>query len=240
MAHNDTPSGAEQPPQGDPAGMPPADSGAGRRKDGSSPTPPWQPPQPPLHEDLAAAGAPAQPPYGAGIPPHGGAAPGHSPAGYGSEPAPAVDPFALEAEATERRNTKRKRRRTVVITLGVTALLAGTITAVVASQNDDDDYAQVCTDESTQQRVEDSKCEDSGASSTAGRSHTHYGWYFFPRGSSIPAIGSSVKNYSGGTSTLPKGSTAAKGFSSKGGSFTKSTTSRGGFGKSSGGRSTGG
>jgi len=151
-----------------------------------------------------------------------------------------VDPFALEAEATERRNTKRKRRRAVVISLGVTALLAGTITAVVASQNDDEDYAQVCTDESTQQRVEDEKCEDSGASSTAGRSHTHYGWYFFPRGSSIPAVGSSVKSYSGGTSTLPKGSSAAKGFSSKGGSFTKSTTSRGGFGKSSGGKSYGG
>jgi len=217
--------------------MPPADSGAGRRKDGASPTPPWQPPQPPLQEHLAASGAPAPglPPYGAGAEAHG-----TPQGGYGGSPAPTVDPFALEAEATERRNTKRKRRRTVVISLGVTALLAGTITAVVASQNDDEDYAQVCTDESTQQRVDDEKCEDSGASSTAGRSNSHYGWYFFPRGSRIPAIGSSVKSYSGGTSTLPKGSTAAKGFSSSGGSFSKSTTTRGGFGKSSGGKSYGG
>ncbi|MFJ3956080.1 Tat pathway signal protein [Arthrobacter sp. NPDC090010] len=219
MSQQDDASASRPSTGGDPGQVP--ESGSGRRAEGSSAVPPWQPTAPALDPTLVDQGAQAV-------------------AGNADPQAPHVDPFAQEEAAQQVQHKKRTRRRTLVISLGVTALLAGTITAVVSSQNDDEDYAQVCTDESTQQRVDDANCDDSGASSAAGRGHAHYGWYFFPRGSVIPAVGSSVKSYSGGTSTLPKGSTAAKGFSSKGGSFTKSTTTRGGFGKSSGGKSYGG
>lgn len=213
-----------QPPGNDGGERTPGD-GAGRRAEGVAPAPPWQPPAPPLDPALVSQGAEAVA--------TGGAFPSGR-EGFQDE----LDRTRNADLAEEAAEKKRRTRRTTVITLGVTALLAGTITAVVASQNDDSDYAEVCTDQSTQVRVDDSYCD---ADSSAGRSSHVYGWYFFSRGSSIPPVGSSVRSYSGGTSTLPSGKTAAKGFSSSGGSFSKGTTSRGGFGSSSrGGKSSGG
>ncbi|MGZ8975799.1 hypothetical protein, partial [Methylomagnum sp.] len=98
-----------------------------------------------------------------------------------------MDPFGRErarklASAPDRK--KRNQRRTVVVALGVTALLAGTITAIVASSNDDDaEYAQVCFNDDTGERVDDSQC---GNASTAGRSSGAYAWYFYSRGASVP------------------------------------------------------
>lgn len=93
----------------------------------------------------------------------------------------------------------------------------------------DADYAQVCQDKTNQQRVDDSKCSDQG------RASGHYGWYFLPMGSagstasrSLPAVGDKV---SGGTESIPSGSTAKSGVPSKG----SSSVSRGGFGTSVGG-----
>ena len=148
-------------------------------------------------------------------------------------PTPMVDPFARDRErqmheAAARK--KRSQRRTVVVGLGVTALLAGTITAVVASNQDDPEYAQVCFNDETGERVDDTQCN-----SSAGRGGGLYAWYFYSRGASVPGIGQNRSTYPGYTSTIPSGAKASTGYSTKGG-----TVSRGGFGSSSKGGSTGG
>lgn len=193
--------------------------------------PPWQVPKPELHPELftpvegspeghqqgtkqnkkRTAGAqetPATPPPG--------------------EPLPIVDPFAKERErdaAAAAKKKKRSQRRTVVVGLGVTALLAGTITAIVASNEQEADYAQVCFNEETGERVDDNQCDNS---SSAGRSSAIYAWYFYSRGASVPAVGQNRSAYPSYTKTVPTGAKAATGYSTKGG-----TVSRGGFGSSS-------
>lgn len=189
-------------PQGNPEEGSPngADSAAGNS--GPKP-PPWQVPKPELRPELL------------------------------NEPVTPVDPFAREREkqlndAAARK--KRSQRRTVVLGLGVTALLAGTITAVVASNEDDPEYAQVCFNDETGERVEDRNCD-----SSAGRSSGIYAWYFFSRGAYVPSIGqnrSTAPNY---TRTIPSGAKASTGYTSKGG-----TVSRGGFGSSAKSGSSGG
>ncbi|XAS66515.1 Tat pathway signal protein [Micrococcaceae bacterium Sec5.7] len=170
---------------------------------GSGQIPPWQVPQPELRPDLL------------------------------GQPIPVLDPFARDRErevhsAAVRK--KRSQRRTVVVGLGVTALLAGTITAVVASNQDEADYAQVCFNDETGERVDDTQCN-----SSAGRSGALYAWYFYARGASVPGVGQNRSSYPAATKTVPSGAKTATGYSTKGG-----TVSRGGFGSSSKGGSTGG
>ena len=157
--------------------------------------PPWQVPKPELRPDLL------------------------------NEPVTPVDPFARDRErqlneAAARK--KRSQRRTVVVGLGVTALLAGTITAVVASNQDDPEYAQVCFNDETGERVEDANCN-----SAAGRGGGLYAWYFFARGATVPAIGQNRSTAPDYTRTVPSGAKASTGYSTQGG-----TVSRGGFGTS--------
>lgn len=181
--------------------------------------PPWQVPQPELRPELLNP-APAGPGPEAGSP---------------SRPAPGgiFDPFERERElAGAAARKKRSQRRTAVVGLGVTALLAGTITAIVASNEEEPDYAQVCFNDETGERVEDTNC---GNSSSAGRSSAIYAWYFYSRGASVPALGQNRSSYPSYTRTMPPGAKASTGYSTKGG-----TVSRGGFGGSSKGASTGG
>lgn len=187
-------------PDKDPA----KDQANGPDKDQGAPKPPpWQVPKPELRPELL------------------------------NEPIPTVDPFAKDRErqahdAAARK--KRSQRRTVVVGLGVTALLAGTITAIVASNEDEPEYAQVCFNDETGERVEDTQCN-----SSAGRSGALYAWYFYSRGASVPGVGQNRSSYPSYTSTIPSGAKASTGYSTKGG-----TVSRGGFGSSSKGGSTGG
>lgn len=192
--------------QGEPEDGPPngANSAGDSSGQGSSvKPPPWQVPKPELRPELL------------------------------NEPVTPVDPFAREREKQLNDGAARKKRsqrRAVVVGLGVTALLAGTITAVVASNEDDPEYAQVCFNDETGERVEDRNCD-----SSAGRSGGIYAWYFYSRGASVPSIGqnrSTAPNY---TRTIPSGAKAASGYSSKGG-----TVSRGGFGTSAKSGSSGG
>ena len=181
--------------------------------------PPWQIPQPELRPELQ--NQPGQP----------------APPGLPADPtAPAVvDPFALERErglAAAAARKKRSQRRTVVVGLGVTALLAGTITAMVASNEDEADYAQVCFNDDTGERVDDAQCNNS---STDGRSSGIYAWYFYSRGASVPGLGQNRSGYPSYSRTVPTGAKASTGYSAKGG-----TVSRGGFGGSAKGGSTGG
>jgi hypothetical protein len=171
-------------------------------KDAPKP-PPWQVPKPELRPELL------------------------------NQPTPSVDPFAKDRERQAHEmatRKKRSQRRTVVVGLGVTALLAGTITAIVASNEDEPEYAQVCFNDETGERVEDTQCN-----SSAGRSGALYAWYFYSRGASVPAVGQNRSTAPNFSRSVPSGAKASTGYSTKGG-----TVSRGGFGSSSKGGSTGG
>jgi len=219
----------------------------GRSGDDASPgpakPPPWQVPKPELHPGLLTQGTPGQGTPGQGTPRQGGPGqPGKGKPGKATpreenqnqpgfpQPAPVFDPFARDRERDAAARKKRSQRRTVVVGLGVTALLAGTITAIVASNEQDPDYAQVCFNEQTGERVEDTQCN-----SSAGRGGGLYAWYFYARGASVPGIGQNRTAYPNFTRTVPQGARTSTGYSSKGG-----TVSRGGFGGSSKGGSTGG
>ncbi|MCA4132916.1 Tat pathway signal protein [Arthrobacter sp. M4] len=139
-----------------------------------------------------------------------------------NEPVPTVDPFAAERNREAQVRRKRSQRRTVVVGLGVTALLAGTITAIVASNEQEADYAQVCFDDQTGERVDDANC-----GSSEGRGSGAYAWYFYSRGASVPAVGQNRSSYPSATKTVPSGAKTSTGYSTKGG-----TVSRGGFGGS--------
>lgn len=207
----------EKDPQKDPGGGPGEDApGAGAAK-----PPPWQVPKPELHPELLNRGTDKGPQdkgqQGQDFP----------------QTSPVIDPFARERErelASAAARKKRSQRRTVVVGLGVTALLAGTITAIVASNEQEADYAQVCFNDETGERVEDTQCN-----STAGRGGGLYAWYFYARGASVPAVGQNRSAYPSFTKTVPQGAKTSTGYSTKGG-----TVSRGGFGSSSKGGSTGG
>lgn len=131
--------------------------------------------------------------------------------------------------------TKTVRQSSAVV-LGVSALLASAVLTGCTPDGEviDADYAQLCQDKTTQDRVEDSKCSDQS------RGSTYYGWYFLPLGTSgsnttrsIPAVGAKL---SGGVTTIPQGATVKSGTPVKG----SSTVSRGGFGGSAKGGGSGG
>lgn len=199
--------------------------------------PPWQVPKPELHPELF---TPVEDgPTGSGKrsknkkttagAPVGASASGNTAGQAGSgQPLPVVDPFEREREreaAAAAKKKKRSQRRTIVVGLGVTALLAGTITAIVASNEQEADYAQVCFNEETGERVDDDQCNNS---SSAGRNSGVYAWYFYSRGASVPAVGQNRSSYPSATKTVPQGAKTSTGYSTKGG-----TVSRGGFGSSS-------
>jgi hypothetical protein len=197
---------------------------------GPAKPPPWQVPKPELRPELLTPGTPGQTLPGApGQTPPGAEGTGRSAPGF-PQPSPVFDPFARDRERDAAARKKRSQRRTVVVGLGVTALLAGTITAIVASNEQDPDYAQVCFNEQTGERVEDTQCN-----SSAGRGGGLYAWYFYARGASVPGIGQNRTAYPNFTRTVPQGAKTSTGYSSKGG-----TVSRGGFGSSSKGGSSGG
>jgi hypothetical protein len=197
---------------------------------GPAKPPPWQVPKPELRPELFTPGTPGQTLPGApGQTPPGAEGTGRSAPGF-PQPSPVFDPFARDRERDAAARKKRSQRRTVVVGLGVTALLAGTITAIVASNEQDPDYAQVCFNEQTGERVEDTQCN-----SSAGRGGGLYAWYFYARGASVPGIGQNRTAYPNFTRTVPQGAKTSTGYSSKGG-----TVSRGGFGSSSKGGSSGG
>jgi hypothetical protein len=200
--------------------------GPGENAPGAGPAkpPPWQVPKPELHPELLDRGQQDKGPQDKGPQDKGQDFP---------QPSPIIDPFARERErelASAAARKKRSQRRTVVVGLGVTALLAGTITAIVASNEQEADYAQVCFNDETGERVQDTQCN-----STAGRGGGLYAWYFYARGASVPAVGQNRSAYPSFTKTVPQGAKTSTGYSTKGG-----TVSRGGFGSSSKGGSTGG
>lgn len=119
----------------------------------------------------------------------------------------------------------RRRMRSTSISLGITAVMASSLTGCASSA----DYAAVCVNPDTQERVADDQCDDDSDYNGVG---TGFFWYYLGASSRIPAIGSTT---SGGTfrgSTL-NGSVQRGGLPTVGGSTVRSSTIKGGFGGSS-------
>ncbi|GAB7192853.1 hypothetical protein NUM3379_35620 [Kineococcus sp. NUM-3379] len=112
-----------------------------------------------------------------------------------------------------------------MVTLSVTGVLVATSLAACGdSEEEDPDYAAVCVDEETQERVDDDRCDDDD---DRGGYVGGFGWFFFSRGSFAPAIGQRV---SGGTMMPPGNAKVVRGgVPAKG-----ATISRGGLGGGSG------
>ena len=135
--------------------------------------------------------------------------------------------------------------RSAGITLGLTALVAATLTGC-SSDDDTADYAAICVDPQTETRVTDDNCKDEREYQGTGAGF--FWFYMATRGSAyVPAIGGRYTTH-GGTYTVPRerdngtgggGSPTIQrgGLSKSGGDI--STISRGGFGHSSHGRSGG-
>jgi hypothetical protein len=114
-------------------------------------------------------------------------------------------------------------RKSTVVALGITALLAPSLSA--CSSNDDVDNQAVCVDQQTQQRVPDDECGDDRASGGIGASP--FLWYFLGTavgGRGFPGIGQRVP--AGGTYTTPSSGSYRRGGVPAGGG----TVSKGGFG----------
>ncbi|MBT2502316.1 tRNA-dihydrouridine synthase [Curtobacterium sp. ISL-83] len=114
---------------------------------------------------------------------------------------------------------RNRRRASRVVSIGVVAALAASLTGCGEGAGVGADYAKICRDNSTQKRLPDNDCNNHGG---------HAGWYYLHvggnRSTKIPAVGRTV---SGGVTTLPSGKTAKSGISSRG-----SSVSKGGFGGS--------
>lgn len=124
-----------------------------------------------------------------------------------------------------------RRRKSGALSLGIAGILASALLTGCTPDGTeiDADYAQMCRDQDTEVRVEDTNCSDQG------RAGGHYGWYFYQLGNStqtLPAVGQKA---TGGVTQVPAGKSAKPGVTSKGG-----TISRGGFGTSAKGGGMGG
>ena len=137
-------------------------------------------------------------------------------------------------ELTARPATRRMRSHTVL--LGVTALAASSLTGC-ASQPD---YAAICTDPQTNQRVDDSQCDDSDEPRDYSPGLGGFFWFYMLTSAThrIPAIGQAYSprwgTYSG--RSLARSGTAVQrgGLPREGAKSVKSFTRSGGFGGSRG------
>ncbi len=120
----------------------------------------------------------------------------------------------------------RRRMRSSSVALGVTALMASTLTGCGSESAD---YAAVCVNPETEERVDDDQCDDDRDYNGVGGG---FFWYYLGARALVPSVGSTV---SGGTfrgSTL-NGTVQRGGLPTTGGSTVRSTTTKGGFGGSS-------
>ena len=119
----------------------------------------------------------------------------------------------------------RRRMRSSSVALGVTALMASTLTGC---GSDSADYAAVCVNPETEERVDDDQCDDDRDYNGVGGG---FFWYYLGASSRVPAIGAPV---SGGTfrgaglNNVQRGGLPAAGAPS-----VRSSVKSGGFGGSS-------
>jgi hypothetical protein len=124
-----------------------------------------------------------------------------------------------EEKGTEFNHLLKSRKSKAVIIAGTGFLAASLLTG--CATDSDADYAKVCKDAKSNQRVSDDKCSDDGPNNSA------YGWYFFSmmnnNNSRVPALGAPL---SGGATSIPDTATSKSGVNTSG-----DTVSRSGFGK---------
>lgn len=141
--------------------------------------------------------------------------------------------------------TARKSSQTVAI--GAVTALAVALTGCSSEdeQETDAEYAQVCVNQDTQERVDDNQCDDHT------HSHSNFGWMWLPfflgnnRANIIPAVGDRISSNQQATredprkkdrSTTTVGTAGGSVSKNKNGKTSvKSGTSRGGFGSKGGG-----
>jgi hypothetical protein len=131
---------------------------------------------------------------------------------------------------------RRKRMRSAKVTLGLTALMAASLTGCASEEQPD--YAAICVDPQTQTRAEDDNCTDEREYHGSGAG---FFWFYMATrgGGFVPPIGGSY-NAGSGTYTVPRaGSPTVKrgGLDTRGGDI--GTITRGGFGKAGKGSSGG-
>ena len=129
---------------------------------------------------------------------------------------------------------RRMRSRTVL--LGVTALTASSLSGCASNP----DYAAICTDPETNERVEDTQCDDSDQPRDYTPGLGGFFWFYVFAGSNmrIPAVGQTYNSRAGtynGSALLRNGSSVQRGgLPRAGGQSVKSFTRSGGFGSSRG------
>jgi hypothetical protein len=120
---------------------------------------------------------------------------------------------------------QRKRRRSVTMpAIAIAATLATSGLAGCGSEEPaDPDYAALCVDRDTGQRVSDDRCGDDHGTYQDNDSSDALLWYFIGRSQAMPPVGGVAPTYA--VRTVPRNAVIARGFSAKGG-----TVTRGGFG----------
>ncbi|WP_240311749.1 hypothetical protein [Nocardioides houyundeii] len=121
--------------------------------------------------------------------------------------------------------TPRRRMRSASVVLGVTALAASGLTGCATTSAD---YAAVCVDPDTQERVDDDNCDTSRDYNGVA---TGFFWYYLGASSRVPPIGGFATGGTWRGSGL-NGTVQRGGLPTTGGSTVKSTTTKGGFGGS--------
>ena len=114
-------------------------------------------------------------------------------------------------------------RKSAAVVLGVTALLAPSLSGC-GSDDDEAENQAVCVDQETQQRVDDDQCDPDDYETRGSGVGSGFFWYFLgtQAGRSYPAVGQRV---SGGTYSVPSGTSVRGGVPQAGGNVP-----RGGFG----------
>ncbi|MFC0627029.1 hypothetical protein [Kribbella deserti] len=138
----------------------------------------------------------------------------------------------------------RRRMRSAGITLGLTALVAASLTG--CSNDEPKDYAAICVNPQTEERVDDDQCDDEREYNGSGGGGGGFFWFYMATrgGGLVPPVGGryspSAGTYSVSTLRNSKGrpvSVQRGGLDTRGGDI--GTIARGGFGKSSKGGSGG-
>jgi hypothetical protein len=129
-----------------------------------------------------------------------------------------------------------RRMRSQTVLLGVTALAASSLSGCASEP----EYAAICTDPQTHQRVDDDQCDDSDRPRDYSPGLGGFFWFYMLTSSThrIPAIGQSysprIGTYNGSRLTGTGRTVQRGGLPRTGGTSVKSFTRSGGFGTSRG------
>lgn len=134
-------------------------------------------------------------------------------------------------------DSTRRRLRSKHVALGLTVAAAGTLTGCAAQ---DPDYAAICVDPETNERVEDESCDDSDEPREYSGVGGGFFWFYMNTGSTrrLPAVGERYDpgygTYRGSTLVRNGSSVQRGGLPADGRPSVRSFTKSGGFGSSRG------